>query len=61
MLHFQQLTLCPIDLRPTFPEQLSQDEKDWLNEYHATVRAELSPYLSGQVLAWLRARTAPVS
>jgi Xaa-Pro aminopeptidase len=60
MLCFEQLTLCPIDLRPALLEQLTKEEKDWLNDYHAIVRTELSPLLRGEVLGWLHIRTMPI-
>jgi Xaa-Pro aminopeptidase len=33
------------------------DEIEWLNAYHATVRARLSPLVSPDALAWLSVRT----
>ncbi|MDD0976107.1 aminopeptidase P family protein [Pseudomonas fontis] len=59
-LEFETLTLCPIDTRCLLPALLSVDEREWLNTYHATVRARLSPLLSGAALAWLDTRTAAI-
>jgi len=59
-LAFETLTLCPIDTRCIDKALLRADEIDWLNQYHATVRARLSPLVSGAALAWLNARTEPV-
>ena len=59
-LEFETLTLCPIDTRCIEPSLLRQDEIDWLNSYHATVRERLSPLVSGTALAWLVQRTAPI-
>ncbi|MYM73427.1 M24 family metallopeptidase [Duganella sp. FT134W] len=56
-LNFETLTLCPIDTRCIEPTLLRDDEKRWLNDYHATVRKRLSPLLSGDALAWLVQRT----
>ncbi|NVM76777.1 Xaa-Pro aminopeptidase [Duganella sp. SG902] len=56
-LDFETLTLCPIDTRCIEPSLLRDDEKRWLNHYHATVRERLSPLLSGDALAWLHTRT----
>ena len=39
---------------------LRQDEVDWLNHYHATVRERLAPRVSGAALAWLQVRTEPI-
>jgi Xaa-Pro aminopeptidase len=59
-LEFETLTLCPIDTRCIERELLRADEVEWLNTYHATVRARLSPRLQGDALAWLLLRTAPL-
>ncbi|MYN15651.1 M24 family metallopeptidase [Rugamonas sp. FT107W] len=56
-LEFETLTLCPIDTRCIEPSLLRDDEKRWLNDYHATVRKRLRPLLSGDALAWLETRT----
>ncbi|MEN5144412.1 aminopeptidase P family protein [Pseudomonas juntendi] len=59
-LCFETLTLCPIDTRCLLPERLSIEEVTWLNQYHATVRERLAPWLMGDALAWLHTRTAPL-
>jgi Xaa-Pro aminopeptidase len=56
-LRFETLTLCPIDTRCIEPSLLRDDEKRWLNDYHATVRGRLLALLSGDALAWLENRT----
>ncbi len=56
-LEFETLTLCPIDTRCIERSLLRQDEVDWLNAYHATVRERLSPMVEGSALAWLLERT----
>ena len=59
-LRFETLTLCPIDTRCVERSLLRDDEAAWLTDYHATVRARLSPHLSGDALAWLEQRTGAV-
>jgi Xaa-Pro aminopeptidase len=59
-LGFETLTLCPIDTRCLDRTLLRPDEVEWLNAYHATVRARLSPLVSGDALAWLLRRTTPI-
>jgi Xaa-Pro aminopeptidase len=59
-LEFETLTLCPIDTRCIDRSLLRGDEVDWLNRYHATVRERLTPLVSGDALAWLVERTAPL-
>ncbi|MCO1619120.1 MAG: aminopeptidase P family protein [Pseudomonas alloputida] len=59
-LHFETLTLCPIDTRCLLPELLTKEEVEWLNGYHAHVRERLAPLLQGEALAWMEVRTAPL-
>jgi Xaa-Pro aminopeptidase len=59
-LEFETLTLCPIDARCLEPSLLRADEIAWLNAYHVTVRERLAPLVSGDALAWLTLRTAPI-
>ena len=59
-LEFETLTLCPIDTRCIDRSLMRQDEIDWLNAYHATVRERLSPMVSGAALQWLQQRTVAV-
>jgi Xaa-Pro aminopeptidase len=33
---------------------LSDEEKNWINEYHDTVLQRLSPWLNADELAWLK-------
>ena len=60
-LAFETLTLCPIDTRCIDLSLLRDDEIAWLNGYHAEVRKRLSPLLTGDALAWLITRTAPLT
>ncbi|UXZ94634.1 aminopeptidase P family protein [Pseudomonas phytophila] len=59
-LRFETLTLCPIDTRCLEIGLLTQDEREWLNDYHAQVNQRLSPLLQGAALEWLRMRTVAV-
>lgn len=52
-LHFETLTLAPIDLAPVRPEEMTAAERAWLNAYHARVYAELAPRLSEEERAFL--------
>ncbi len=54
------LTLCPIDLRLVEADLLSAEEKRWLNDYHADVRAQLAPRLDEGERAWLEQATRPI-
>lgn len=56
-LEFETLTLCPIDTRPVIKELLLPAEIEWLNEYHRTVYAALSPHLDEKHRFFLQERT----
>ena len=53
-LQFESLTLCPIDKAPIVREMMTQEEVQWLNDYHQRVFDTLSPHLSAEEAAWLR-------
>lgn len=59
-LCFETLTLCPIDTRCVLVAELDLTERQWLNDYHRTVRARLLPYVQGEARAWLLQRTEPI-
>lgn len=59
-LQFESLTLCPIDLRPVVVEMLTNEERQWLNDYHRRVYDVLSPYLNNEEKAWLANATKPI-
>lgn len=59
-LGFETLTLCPIDVKPIVTEMLTDDERCWLNDYHARVYRQLKQYLSDAEQAWLATATAPI-
>ncbi len=55
---FETLTFVPLDRKLIARELLTADEIAWVDEYHAKVRALLSPRLTGDDLAWLERETA---
>lgn len=59
-LGFETLTLCPIDTRCLDRSLLRADEIAWLNDYHATVRARLTPHVEGPAFEWLMLRTEAI-
>ena len=54
-LQFESLTLCPIDTTPIVKEMLLGEEIAWLNQYHQHVFETLSPHLTAEETAWLKA------
>lgn len=59
-LKFETLTLCPIDTRCLLLDQLTVQEREWLNAYHQQVLDRVGPLVEGAALEWLRSRTAAV-
>ncbi|GAA4048721.1 aminopeptidase P family protein [Parerythrobacter jejuensis] len=57
---FENLTWVPIDRTLIEPALLSNEERDWLDAYHAEMRALLAPQMNGEVLAWLEEQTRPL-
>lgn len=57
-LEFEPLTLCPIDTKPIVLSWLTDDEREWLNAYHARVRQALMPMLDDEAdRQWLTEAT----
>ena len=53
-LQFEPLTLCPIDTTPIVMEMLTDEERQWLNDYHQMVYDRLAPYLNDEERQWLK-------
>ena len=60
MLDWETLTWVPIDRRLILAERLTAEERDWLNQYHATCRHMLRPRLGKRAAMWLDAATAEI-
>jgi len=60
MLAFENLTLCPFDVKGIEVSLLSPMEIDWLNRYHQRVREELTPLLAREEARWLAEATQPL-
>jgi len=54
------LTLAPLDRALLAPDLLTKPERDWIDTYHARVRATLSEQLDAAAHSWLIAATAPL-
>jgi Xaa-Pro aminopeptidase len=59
-LKFETLTLCPIDTRCIDLALLREDERVWINDYHAMVLERVSPHVSGAAKTWLEKRTEAI-
>ena len=60
-LTFEPLTLCPIDTTPVVVDMLSDEERQWLDDYHQLVYDKLSPHLAEDECRWLSQATMPLS
>lgn len=57
---FETLTICPFFKEAIVKELLSQEEIDWLNNYHDWVKEKLAPYLEGEVKSWFLDLVSPL-
>jgi Xaa-Pro aminopeptidase len=57
---FESLTIAPINTSIVQKELLEQGQIDWLNAYNGLVYERLSPHLSAEESAWLKAETAAI-
>ncbi|MBB4837215.1 Xaa-Pro aminopeptidase [Sphingomonas kyeonggiensis] len=60
MLGFETLTFAPIERTLIKPSLLTEQERRWLDSYHAEVLRILGPQLGGDELVWLEAKCAPI-
>jgi len=60
MMRFETITLAPIDLELVEPSLLTNEERDWLNAYHARVRETLSPRVDEETRVWLAHATRSI-
>jgi Xaa-Pro aminopeptidase len=59
-LEFETLTLAPIDVNAIDLSLLTEQEKTWLNAYHARVRDVVAPQVDDPTKAWLEEATQPI-
>lgn len=58
--NFETLTLFPYDTTLIERGIMTQEEIDWVNEYHAKVYSELSPLLNAEEQEWLKSKTQKI-
>jgi Xaa-Pro aminopeptidase len=58
----EPITFVPIETKLINVEILIQEEREWVNNYHQKVLAQVSPCLEGRerALAWLKKKTQPI-
>ncbi|MGQ7871441.1 aminopeptidase P family protein [Sunxiuqinia sp. sy24] len=59
-LGFETLTLCPIDLKLIDTKLMTQEEIDWLNQYHDKVYNKLARLLGPDELEFLKRQTQEI-
>lgn len=52
----ETLTLCPLDTRAVIVDMLTEEERQWLNNYNQWVEKTLSPLVGKEQQAWLKER-----
>lgn len=57
---FETLTLFPFDLKLFDTSIMTDEEIQWINDYHARCREVLLPRLNPEQAAWLKAKTEPL-
>lgn len=59
-MHFETITFAPIDLDGIEPEEMSRDEREWLNSYHKDVYEKIGPHLTEEERKWLKEYTREI-
>ena len=59
-MYFETITFAPIDLDGIDPEEMSRDEREWLNHYHEQVYEKIGPRLTEEEREWLKEYTRPI-
>lgn len=52
-LQFETITFCPFDRDAIAADQLTEEERDWLDAYHAEVYEKIAPLVSEETKIWL--------
>ncbi len=59
-MHFETITFAPIDLDGINPDEMTQFEREWLNNYHAQVFEKIGPHLTEEEREWLKEYTRAI-
>ncbi|MBU5590695.1 aminopeptidase P family protein [Clostridium sp. MSJ-4] len=57
---FETISYCPIDLEAIEVELLTEEERNWVNQYHSMVYEKLSPHLKEEQKQWLYSVTKAI-
>lgn len=59
-MRFETISYCPIDLDGIEVNMLTNDEKNWINNYHSDIYNKLYPYLDEAEREWLKNQTREI-
>lgn len=59
-MYLETITFAPIDLDGIEPEEMSRDEREWLNNYHKDVYKKIGPHLTEEEREWLKEYTRAI-
>lgn len=59
-MYLETITFAPIDLDGIDPEEMSRDEREWLNNYHKDVYKKIGPHLTEEEREWLKEYTRAI-
>jgi len=61
MMGFENLTMAPLERELIVTDLLTDDERRWVDSYHAEVAAKIAPLLADDDAAWLTERCAALT
>lgn len=59
-LGFETLTICPISTELIIKDLMTEDEIQWLNDYHQFCKEKLENSLEGEVKTWFMEQVKPI-
>ncbi|GJL93808.1 MAG: Xaa-Pro aminopeptidase [Hyphococcus sp.] len=60
MMSFETITLAPINLDLVVVDLLTEEERNWLNDYHAEVRTKLGDLIPAEIKDWFEDATRAI-
>ena len=59
-MRFETVTFLPFEQEAIGVEELSESERDWIDNYHQEVYRRISPLLNKEEQQWLKEKTRPL-
>lgn len=59
-LYTEPITFIPMDLDAILPEEITAEDRGFLNDYHRRVYEAVSPYLDDEEKEWLKKYTRAI-